>query len=1297
MKGKIVSFLSMVMLVMLFCSGAVFAASFVNNGNGTVTDNKTGLVWQQAEPGYMTWDSALSYCEGLPLGGKTDWRLPNIKELESITDDTRYYPAIDTSFFPGAYASVYWSSTTIADVPNYAWVVDFYFVNGFVNGTYKDYNDMYVRCVRGGQSGALDYLDHFTITDPNGDPIVNQPVNAEFPIKITAINADGTVRTGWIGTVYISATNDGLSKSKVVITSGGTATVWMSINTPGTNVQINAMGGGMSGTSSAFNITGGVACSGGTVAGKVARDKTPLLGATVYLTGYSLSQPPTTSGSGGSYSFANVPPGSYKLSATYIDGGESREIPVTVDCGGTAKDINVYQQCNPNEKTPVLLVPGLAGSTTGGPLSYIPTLPRDKSPQWDDKDLIIYDGIETDHGWNNLETILKANGYKLGCTLFKVPYDWRKDNDTVVEEYLKKWIDKAKDNSGSPKVNVIAHSQGGLVTRAYIQGSNYNNDIDRFAMIATPNHGSAKAYFLWEGADPETLDEAVGGVIYQAIVNKLVFGAPVVLNVTGYYRFRVWEYMTFNVLSMQQLMPTDSFLDPLGNTECVPNIWLNKLNSSPKLSLLTVGDSTDTDKVKTRLFYSSSSNITIRTIKAGKKDCSRLFYPDGEPKGAGYSLSGDTTVLASSASLRSEVYITEDLRKSGEHSKLVNTYATDAVDFIDYGQPVVTSALSKSAYAVQTTSATSSLSIAVTGRAQPLLISPAGQKSGIDNGVPVSNIPGTEQSIGVDAGNIGIENPVEGTYTVSMSGVHEEDYNIIIEYTDITGANTASSAHGFNHANTTSFTFTVNSGSVERIIVTHAPFPPTNLIADAIDTGSLTTRLTWANGTDHDIDHYNIYSKYDDAPYLTQIGSSTVNAYDTGHSWASDSSINTRIYAVSAVKSDGSESFLSNMVENNDRDHDGLTDEEETTFGTNVSNPDSDGDGLKDGEEYVKGTNPLLPDTDGDGFSDFAEVQAGTDPLDANSFPCTDNDGDGYGNPGSVLCPNGSATDCNDNDPSINPGATEVCNGKDDNCNGQIDEGNICASSFKLTIIKTGTGSGTLLSSPKKVINCGSDCSETYAEATKVKLTAKADANSDFAGWSGDCTGSKTISKVFVDGEKTCTATFNKKSYKLKVIITGSGKVLSNPIDCGSGAEICASRYVDSTLVILTATDSIYSAFTKWTGCDKGSDPSAKTCTVTMDRAKTVTAKFTSYKLKVAKSGTGASAGTVTSDLSGIDCGTDCKEGYAPNTSVILTATTDSTVTFAGWSGGCAGAETTCTVTMSKAQAVTAKFKKKSN
>ena len=97
---------------------------------------------------------------------------------------------------------------------------------------------------------------------------------------------------------------------------------------------------------------------------------------------------------------------------------------------------------------------------------------------------------------------------------------------------------------------------------------------------------------------------------------------------------------------------------------------------------------------------------------------------------------------------------------------------------------------------------------------------------------------------------------------------------------------------------------------------------------------------------------YNIYSKTIDEPYFTQIGTTKAKSYSTSDRWARNPSIKTRVYAVTAVRRDGKESFLSNMVLNNDRDHDGLTDAEELELGTNPGKADTDGDGLNDGEEY---------------------------------------------------------------------------------------------------------------------------------------------------------------------------------------------------------------------------------------------------------------------------------------------------------------------------------------------------------
>ncbi|OGW52013.1 MAG: hypothetical protein A2Y81_04805, partial [Nitrospirae bacterium RBG_13_43_8] len=127
--------------------GQITRPRFVDNGNGTVTDRTTGLMWEQDEGGYMDWDSAASYCKGFSVAGYSDWRMPNIKELESLADDVRGYPEIDPNFFPNAYATEYWSSTYSAQ-HRYcgAWY------KSFDNGMVYDENEYghYVRCVRGG-------------------------------------------------------------------------------------------------------------------------------------------------------------------------------------------------------------------------------------------------------------------------------------------------------------------------------------------------------------------------------------------------------------------------------------------------------------------------------------------------------------------------------------------------------------------------------------------------------------------------------------------------------------------------------------------------------------------------------------------------------------------------------------------------------------------------------------------------------------------------------------------------------------------------------------------------------------------------------------------------------------------------------------------------------------------------------------------------------------------------------------------------------------------------------------------
>ncbi|MBI3358271.1 MAG: hypothetical protein HY037_01580, partial [Nitrospirae bacterium] len=191
---------------------------------------------------------------------------------------------------------------------------------------------------------------------------------------------------------------------------------------------------------------------------------------------------------------------------------------------------------------------------------------------------------------------------------------------------------------------------------------------------------------------------------------------------------------------------------------------------------------------------------------------------------------------------------------------------------------------------------------------------------------------------------------------------------------------------------------------------------------------------------------------------------------------------------------------------------------------------------------------------------------------------------------------------------------------------------------FPLNVTRVGSGSGAVISNPPG-IDCGTDCSKGYLEGSVVTLTAIPDADSVFSGWSGACTGTGNCT-VIVNAAKAVTATFTR-IYTLSVakVGSGSGVVTSNPsgIDCGSD---CVEGYLDGTIVTLTATPSIDSTFSRWSGDCAGTG----VCLITMDAAKSVTAILTRlYSLSVAKAGSGS--GAVTSDPSGITCGSDCVQG----------------------------------------------------
>lgn len=128
-------------------------ASFTDNGNGTVTDTKKGLVWQKEDEGTeRDWKDAAAYCKGLKLAGHSDWRLPDKKELVSLWYGAGSKEDMKEKFFPGMKSSFYWTSMATSTSENYAKNVGLYawslnFADGRASNDKQEGTNI-VRCVR---------------------------------------------------------------------------------------------------------------------------------------------------------------------------------------------------------------------------------------------------------------------------------------------------------------------------------------------------------------------------------------------------------------------------------------------------------------------------------------------------------------------------------------------------------------------------------------------------------------------------------------------------------------------------------------------------------------------------------------------------------------------------------------------------------------------------------------------------------------------------------------------------------------------------------------------------------------------------------------------------------------------------------------------------------------------------------------------------------------------------------------------------------------------------------------------
>lgn len=170
---------------------------FISNGDGTITDNETGLIWQQETlDRKFTWQQAVDYCKALDLAGDTDWRLPTIKELKSIVNTEKRDPTTDPVF--QCFSSYYWSFTSNNYDPSLVWIVHFYYGNNNDHYAHKSYS-YYVRAVRtegeknaGCKMNAEDLIEKITSLKCGNIPVIVRSENVIADILDVYIDHDHT-------------------------------------------------------------------------------------------------------------------------------------------------------------------------------------------------------------------------------------------------------------------------------------------------------------------------------------------------------------------------------------------------------------------------------------------------------------------------------------------------------------------------------------------------------------------------------------------------------------------------------------------------------------------------------------------------------------------------------------------------------------------------------------------------------------------------------------------------------------------------------------------------------------------------------------------------------------------------------------------------------------------------------------------------------------------------------------------------------------------------------------------------
>ena len=385
----------------------------------------------------------------------------------------------------------------------------------------------------------------------------------------------------------------------------------------------------------------------------------------------------------------------------------------------------------PTPLNPLVLLPGLGGSWNHE--NMILGIEKPQSEWFMTPGIKVYDGL--------IET-LKNAGYKTdgeNKNLFVFNYNWTKPVVSVAED-LKNYIQNVVKPSSEEKIDLVGHSLGGLVARAYVQ-NNQDNPVDQLLTLGSPHKGIPSIYYLWEGGN---LNKSLSG--WQRI------GAGLLLHLRKPGFSTDMETIRTVAPSLKDLLPTFNYLKESSQEKSLnqmsqKNDWLIGLNSSLPNHLINVANN----------LVGLLPNSTTKWIIVNNRDWLENIlglWPDGKPTNEEYA-HGDQAVLAESAALT-----------GAKIFNLENINHTDLVTSIT-GQQKIMEVLNLSPSSISTLSANinyeHSLVFQIASPATLSIIGPNGNPAGYGNGKLII-VPDAQ----------------EGEYQINLTGTSEGEYNLYI-------------------------------------------------------------------------------------------------------------------------------------------------------------------------------------------------------------------------------------------------------------------------------------------------------------------------------------------------------------------------------------------------------------------------------------------------------------------------------------------------------------------------------------